>query len=211
MPKPLKDITEIPFASCPLCDSTALTVVTGKPTLFGLLKKPDAIECGECGAMFKVAPSKTHISLDFIPNPYSFFDDSFEGWVATDDAAHLGELIRTNSPEALSYLSDVNRYVWRVRLITGSTGPIEKLETSFEYDTEGEAKQQLARIRQLQKEIRQVKREMRLDMKEIRAKYGRKKEMQSAKKAALWPYEHLEVTIDGILVQIDRIKLEIQT
>ena len=142
MPKPLKDITEIPFTSCPLCDSTDLTVVTGKPMLFGVLKKPDAIECRECGAMFKVAPGKTHINFDSVPNPYSFFDDSFEGWVATDEAAHLGELIRTNSPEALSYLSDVNRYVWRVRLITGSTGPIEELETSFEYDTEGEAKQQ---------------------------------------------------------------------
>ena len=211
MTKPSKDIAEIPLAVCPLCGTDDLSVQEGKRGLLG--KKPDAIRCGNCAALFKidkVFQYTRYLSFDHVPDPYSFFGNHFQGWVKANAVAHLGELIRSNSPEALAYLSGWRRHLWRVRLIIGATGPASEMRVQFQWETEDQAKRLLAHIGQMQKEIRQVKREMNLDMKEIRAKYGRSKEVAQAKKAALMPYDRLAVTFDNVLVQLDRNKLSLQ-
>ena len=214
MPKPIKDIVEVPFAACPLCASERLIVVTGKRGLFG--KKADTVQCQDCTAILKVSSDKALVNLDNVPSPYAFFQENFEKWREIDGVARLSELIRTNSFEALQYLSGASRHAWHIRLILGATGAAttSQLELKREWDdpeTKDDAKRQLAQIRQMQKEIRQVKREMAQDMKEIRVKYGRKKEMQRAKAAALEPYEQTKLIADNVLVRLDRIKLEIQT
>ena len=216
IPKPLRDIVELPLDRCPLCENVNLTVAAGKKKLFGLIKRPDEIKCQACGALFLSTPDATVVDFSHIPAPYSFFGENFEGWMRVDKITYLAKLIREDSPEALSYLSGFRHYIWRVKLILGATGPVTKggvsLNVEFETpETEKEAKQTLARIHQLQKEIRQVKREMRQEMKEIRAQYGRKKEVQAVKRAALAPYERAEITIDDLLVQMDGVKLGIQT
>ena len=211
MPKPLKDIVELPLSACPLCGMKELSVKPGKRGLLG--KKPDAIACGNCATVFEIDLVFQHTgALHFVsvPEPYSFFGERFQGWMKVADAAHLGELIRTNSPETLSFLSGWRRYLWRVRLVVGATGPAGEMETKFQWETEDAAKKLLAQIRQMQKELRQVKREMDLDLKGIRAKYGRTAEATKAKRKALLPYERVALAIDSTLLQMDQTKLKIQ-
>jgi len=52
MPKPLKNISELPLTTCPLCGTEALSLKAGKRGLLG--KKPDAIMCENCTAVFKI-------------------------------------------------------------------------------------------------------------------------------------------------------------
>jgi hypothetical protein len=211
MPKALKNIAELPLTTCPLCGTEVLSLKVGQRGLLG--KKPDAIMCGNCTAIFKIDGFFRHtgyLQFDSIPDPYSLFDTHLQGWVKIGSVSHLGRLISTNSPEALSYLSGPSCYLWRVRLAVGATGPAESLNVEFKWETENEAKKLLAEIRHMQKELRQIKREMNLEMKKIRAKYGRSKEMAEPKKLALLPYAGLAIAIDNALLQMDRHKLSLQ-
>lgn len=186
MPKPMKDIAELPLAVCPLCDSDSLTIVKGNKGLLG--KKPDTIKCQECAAAFRVDRDKSHVNFESIPTPYSFFGKHFEEWVDVDSAVHLAWLIRTGNSDSLFYLSGYSRYIWQLKLMLGDSMSLtdisgQKATTAIAFaveipevapETSREAKQQLAQLRQLQKRLRQVKREIGGEIKEIRAHYKAK-------------------------------------
>jgi len=214
--KPMKDIVHNPISECPLCNSTSLLVSAGgKKFLFG--KEPDAVVCSDCGAVFQVSQDGMHIRYSKIPSPFAFFSNYYSGWHSPDDVAELAHYINTNSESALSYLSGAKKYAWAIRIILGAEGEADEEGMQLVFSWEGEpqskneAKREIAKIRQIQKEIRQVKREMNQEMKEIRARYGRRKENQAAKAAALRPYEKVIVIADNLLVQLDRAKLDIQS
>jgi len=222
--------------------------VAGKRKLIG--KYPDVIKCQHCNAQFKVDQNKTNIEFDFVPVPYSLFSDHFEGWVDHDSAIHLGWLIRTDNPEALTYLSGYMRHVWRLKLVLGDSMSIpdvskRKGTTTIRLtvdipeeapETKEEAKQQLAEIRLLQKKLRQTKREINADIKEIRADYRakiarvrpslfagskktdqrrdvarQKRSLREEQDETIAPYDQLKLSIDNILLTLDKTKLETQT
>jgi len=212
MTKPLNDIVEIPINACPICGSTLLSIKTGKKKFIG--KHPDRVKCGS-GPEFLVSKDRTLIKYERLSSPYLFFSEFFDEWVNPSEAAKLFSYINDNSPEALSFLPEAKRLAWNVRLILGCQGRADSdgviyTYTPDEYETKGEANKEIVEIRQLQKEARQVKREMTQDMKEIRASYGRKKANQLAIEAHLAPYEVICLSIDELLVKLDRMKLDIQ-
>lgn len=213
--KPMKSIAYIPISECPLCGKQSLTVSVGeKKLLFG--KKPDTVVCPNCNAVFHLSQDSTHIRYKVLPSPFAFFSDYFSDWILPNDAAKLARYIDTNSKLALSYLPGAKRYAWALRIILGASGSAGADSIQFDFSWNGkpeskdEARRELANIRQIQKEIRQIKREMNQEMKEIRARYGRRKDTQAAKAAALRPYESVIISADNILVQLDRAKLDIQ-
>lgn len=215
MTKPMKDVTQIPVSSCPLCSEHNIKIVEGsKKFLIG--KNPDSVRCPDCGAIFLLSQDGMSIHYDVTPSPYVFFGDYYSGWIDPSEASRLAGYIRGNSTEALAYLSGSKKHAWNIRIILDATGSADadSIHLSFEWEDEPtsreEAKRELTRIRQIQKEIRHVKREMAQEMKEIRAHYGRRKENQSAKAAALHPYEQVGLTVDEILIKLDRGKLDIQ-
>jgi hypothetical protein len=213
MPKVMKNIDIEPLNKCPLCKSIDVEIVHGNKGLFR--KQPDSIRCGNCEANYKIDDTTEYVNFEKIPSPYGFFEKNFEGWVKISDSSRLADMIVSNNPEGLNYLSGAYRYMWRLRILLNSKGDARpgNLELRISWDdpnSVNEARKQLTEFRQLQKEIRQVKKEMNLDMKEIRAKYGRKKEYQSAKNAALAPYEKTNIAIDSLLVNLDRVKINIQ-
>lgn len=213
MPKPLKDINHIPMQVCPLCASSSLSIIQGKKTLF--LKSPDSINCGSCNGEFKYSRDSLAIQFTKIASPYAFFENQYGDWIEIEHAIGLSKLIRTNDIGALDYLSGASKYLWHLRLLLGATGRADAsgvdLTASLEHsDDVKDANRVLSEIRQTQKEIRQLMRRMALDMKDIRARYGRKKENQAAKIAALYPYENAELGMQEAIVQLDRARLDIQ-
>jgi hypothetical protein len=213
--KPMKDIAQIPVPSCPLCGEKALTIAQGGKK-FLIWKNPDTVKCSNCGALFLLSEDALSLRYESIPSPYAYFNEYYSDWVSPGDASQLAEAIRTNSKAALSYLPDAKKHAWNIRIILGATGSADarmvRLEFSWEDEpaSKDEGKRELARIRQIQKEVRQAKREMGQEMKEIRAYYGRSKENQPAKAAALEPYENTALVADQALVQLDGGKLSIQ-
>lgn len=213
--KPAKEIHHIPILSCPLCSKESLKIVAGKKKfLFG--KNPDMVQCSNCTASFFLTQNETKIRYETLPSPYAFFGEYYSNWISPNDASILADAIRKNSKSALTHLSDAKRHAWNIRIIIGAMGDADaqgvQLEFSWEDEpkSKSEGKRELARIRQIQKEVRQVKREMGQEMKEIRAHYGRSKDNQAAKSAALGPYENTMLVVDQVLVQLDRGKLDIQ-
>jgi hypothetical protein len=213
MVKPVRDISALPFTTCPLCKSKDLAIVKGERKLFG--KHPDHITCPECTTAFRI-DGKGNLYFTKVPSPYVFFEERFAGWVDVKQISVLAECIRTDDSEAINYLSGARKYIWRLKLLLSAEIATDgvSLEMSVGWNEPSsikEANQQLTEIRQLQREIRQLKRELNLDMKQIRAQYGRKKDVQRAKSAALFPYEQLDLQMKNLLTQLDRIKLiEIQ-
>ena len=210
-----KTISTIPYDRCPFCfEQDGLMITEGKKILFG--KKPDSITCSACESRFEVSEGNSSILPKEVGSPYAYFMDSFQKWSTYNKVSEIAQLIRENSPKALDYLSGALYYLWKVRIILDGKGdayyggmdlsiPVENEPKSKE-----QAKKETSRLIQVQKEIRQVKKEMAFDMKEIRAKYGKKSEYQDAKKAELNPFERGLLSIDEIIIAIDRTKLEIQ-
>jgi hypothetical protein len=212
--QPAKVIAEIPISSCPLCDEQALSIVDrGKKLL--LFKNPDVIKCSNCGGTFFVSRDSLSVQYETLLSPYAYFNKYYSGWNSPGEATRVAEYIRSNSKNALTYLPNEKKHGWHIRIILDGTGDADSKSVSVEFSwedkpaTKEDAKRELARIRQIQKEIRQVKREMAQEMKEIRAYYGRSSANQPAKAAALEPYENTTLVADQALVQLDRAKLDI--
>lgn len=110
---------------------------------------------------------------------------------------------------------------------------------TFEVNTSAEAKSLLANIRQWQKELRHIKKNINLEMKAIRARYTQQKSsagsggstlmnlMGKRRAAGRWraesnrqltaqrdrelgPYEQIKTMIDSLLLEMDRVKLQIE-
>lgn len=214
MPKLEKNLPDTPIENCPLCLAKDFEIIRGSKVL--VFKKPDSIRCSQCSSEFNLDNLLKSAKFTQVASPYGFFENQFNDWITIEKCTNLAVLIRENSPIAIDYLSGASRYMWRLRILTDSKGEAKPgiVAINMAWDdpeSKKQANKQLAEIRQLQKEIRQVKREMALDMKEIRAKYGRKKENQAAKQAALSPYERTALAIDQLLLGLDKQKLNIQT
>ena len=65
-----------------------------------------------------------------------------------------------------------------------------------------EAKQVLLKVKQLQAELRLIKRELNLEVKQVK--------MGFFGKARAYGYEPVKQTIDDLLIQLDRAKLQLQ-
>jgi len=124
-----------------------------------------------------------------------------------------------------------------VEIVGGQTNKQGDIAMSFNMETLPEAKNVLARIRHTQKELRLFKKDVNMEIKYIKSSYSAKKsDVQagffsslSGKRAAgsdrarkreklrrqrlndLMPYEATKRAIDGVLIELDRSKLQIQS
>ena len=211
----IKNIEQIPISTCPLCNEGNLSIVLGSKKLL-IFKNPDTILCSKCKAVAFLSQDGQRFRYKSLPSPYAYFIYYYSRWITPDDASLLAKAIRTNSKSVLNYLPPAKKHAWNIRIIVDGTGDADTNSVQINYSWEEEpsskeeAKREIARIVQIQKEVRHVKREMGMEMKEIRNTYGRKKENQAAKTAALAPYENTTLIADQLLVQLDRVKLNIQ-
>jgi hypothetical protein len=138
--------------------------------------------------------------------------ENFRGWRDLNHVAQLGEWIRTNDPQALDYLDGAARYAWRVRLVLGSTAPMnpEKIHYNIKWPpltTLDEANERLNQVTHMQAELRQVKHEIEQEMRELNLDF-KSGVLDSAKqKGTLFPYEHVDMVIDSWLVDLDGVTL----
>jgi transcription elongation factor Elf1 len=213
VPDILKDIPELHYTHCPLCGQERLTIVKGKPTFLGLGKEPDEIHCTNCETSYETDDGQIYIRFREIPEPYLFFADSLSGWHDLAHAAQLGMWIRTNDPKALDYLDGAAQYAWRVRLLLGSTAPMYR--DSVKYNVKlpplgsiDETKERLHQAEHMQAELRQVKHEIEQTMRELELDFRTGVKDPKMQGETLFPYEHLDVGIDDVLIHLDGVKLE---
>ena len=213
MPDTLKNIPELHYTHCPLCGQERLTIVKGKSTLLGLSKEPDQIHCTNCETSYETDDGQIYIRFVNIPDPYSFFMDSLQGWHDLVHAAQLGKWIRTNDPQALDYLEGAARYAWRVRLLLGSTAPMHRDSVKYNVmlpplGSVDETNERLNQVAHMQAELRQVKHEIEQTMRELELDFRSGAKDPKTQEDALFPYEHLDMGIDNVLIHLDGVKLE---
>jgi hypothetical protein len=138
-------------------------------------------------------------------------------------------------------MPSANEYQNRVAQILGSHFSFGKLSLKFTWETPAEAKAQLNKIHLMQKELRLVKKDISITMKAIRSTFVAKKtevgkgfgagvmtglfgkkaagrsnaiekeNLRRRQVAELSPYEAVARTIDDVLVQLDKAKIQIET
>ena len=212
MPDILKNIPELHYTHCPLCGQERLTIVKGKSTFLGLDKEPDQIRCTHCGTRFEIDDGQIYVLLRYVPDSYSFFMGNFRGWHDLNHVAQLGKLIRTNDPQALDYLDGAARYAWRVRLVLGSTAPMnpDRIKYNIEWPRLGsmdEANERLNQVEHKQAELRQVKHEIEQEMRELKLDFRNGVYDPAKQKNTLFPYEHVDMVIDSWLIDLDGVIL----
>jgi hypothetical protein len=139
--------------------------------------------------------------------------DNLRGWHDLAHVAQLGDWITTNDPQALDYLDGAARYAWHVRLVLGSTAPMtpDKIEYHVDWPELGsmdEAQERLKRVVQMQAELRQVKHEVEQEMRELKLEFENDKKDPRTQKDTLFPYEHVDMSIDHFLISLDGVKLD---
>jgi hypothetical protein len=117
---------------------------------------------------------------------------------------------------------------------------LRRIELGWEYDTVSKARLALGEVRQMQEQLRFVKKSINADIREMRQSYApridsagagwkltgaflgakrsasslaasKKRAIRQQRDAELHPYENLKLFIDGIILELDRLKLEVQT
>lgn len=133
-------------------------------------------------------------------------------------------------------MKTIDQYVVEVKKIVGI--PLDQNHVDFQWEIASikDAKLQITKIRQIQKELRLVKREIGNEIKMIRADYkvrasnvqagilstfigrraagqdrARKRlDVKQKEMATIAPYEKIVRQIDNILVQLDNVKIDIE-
>ncbi|MEJ5240073.1 MAG: hypothetical protein WHS87_02635 [Anaerolineales bacterium] len=138
-------------------------------------------------------------------------------------------------------MTTAKEYLSRIEEILGKHFVSRKMHLQFTWNTPEEAKQHLAQIRLMQKQLRLVKKELNATIKMIRSNFAARKaqvgtgfgsglmaglagkrtvgkmnvvareNLRREQMKALSPYESVSRTIDEILVQLDRIKIQIES
>ncbi len=108
-------------------------------------------------------------------------------------------------------------YFAKYKTILGIPADETKAELSFSSNSVAQARQQINRIRQMQKELRLLKKEVTLKIKEVRssAVTTRRRDafgdaLRQLRDARMAPYQFVVEQVDSTLIQLDRVKLQLE-
>jgi len=121
-----------------------------------------------------------------------------------------------------------DEYVADLEKVVGAGLEGGAISLTFHWDTAPEGKKLLAQMRQMQRELWHIKRGVNQTIKELRSAFKerssnveadllstfagkRRRELRRQQEDELEPFEAIKLAIDSGLLQLDRLKLEVQT
>jgi len=121
-----------------------------------------------------------------------------------------------------------DEYVADLEKVVGAGLEGGAISLTFHWDTAPEGKKLLAQVRQMQRELWHIKRGVNQTIKELRSAFKerssnveagllsifaikKRRELRRQQEGELEPFEAIKLAIDSGLLQLDRIKLEVQT